>query len=79
MLPRRRSVTYYMYMWVEIGVNADFSSTKFHLMNVLKVNEFAVLVDCHKKVFRKVNIDRLESGPIREYVFLGIGGKIQTA
>jgi hypothetical protein len=35
----------------------------------LKVNKFAVLVDSHKKVYRKVNIDRLESGPIRGYIF----------
>jgi hypothetical protein len=35
----------------------------------LKVNKFAVLVDRHKKVYRKVNIDRLESGPIRGYIF----------
>jgi hypothetical protein len=32
---------------------------------VLKVNVFAVLVDRHKKVYRKVNIGRLESGPIQ--------------
>jgi hypothetical protein len=31
----------------------------------LKVNEFAVMLDRHKKVYRKVYIDRLESGPIR--------------
>jgi hypothetical protein len=45
----------------------------------LKVNVFAVLVDSiAKKVYRKVNIGRLESGPIHGYI-LGIGGKIQTA
>jgi hypothetical protein len=44
----------------------------------LKVNVFAILVDRHKKVYRKVNIGRLESGPIHGYI-LGIGRNIQTA
>jgi hypothetical protein len=41
----------------------------------LKENVFAVLVDRHKKVFRKVNIGRLESGPIHGYIFWELAGK----
>jgi hypothetical protein len=37
----------------------------------------AVLVDRHKTVYRKVNIGRLESGPIHGYIFWELAGKFK--
>jgi hypothetical protein len=56
----------------------DEFTTRVKLGLGLKVNVFAILVDRHKKVYRKVNIGRLESGPIHRYI-LGISRNIQTA
>jgi hypothetical protein len=44
---------------------------------IVKVNVFAVLVDRHKKVYRKVNIGRLESGPIHQYILRELAGKFK--
>jgi hypothetical protein len=41
------------------------------------VNVFAVLVDRHKKVYRKVNIGRLEGEPIHGYIFWKLAGKFK--